>query len=91
MPQSLIDSHIHFSSHDRLSELTRYCREIGAEKICVLSLPVKPRINFNPEVLFAKTHLGPTCYGLASFDYAPLFLDRSAGGELPRRIVDRRD
>jgi hypothetical protein len=75
MPQSLIDSHMHFSSHDRLGELRRYCRRIGAAKICVLSLPVKQRINFNPEVLFAKAHLGSDCYGLASFDYSPLFFD----------------
>jgi predicted TIM-barrel fold metal-dependent hydrolase len=73
MPQSLIDSHIHFSSHERLEELQRYRREIGAEKVCLLSLPVKPRINFNPEVLFAKARLGSKCYGLASFDYTPLF------------------
>jgi predicted TIM-barrel fold metal-dependent hydrolase len=77
MPQSLIDSHIHFCSHDRLSELQRYRPEIGAEKICVLSLPVKRRINFNPEILFAKAHLGSNCYGLASFDYSPLFYPRS--------------
>jgi len=79
MPQSLIDSHIHFCSHDRLSELQRYRPEIGAEKICVLSLPVKRRINFNPEILFAKAHLGSNCYGLASFDYSPLFYPRSRG------------
>jgi len=77
MPRSLIDSHIHFSSHDRLKELERYSREIGAEKICVLSLPVKQRINFNPEVLFAKARLGSACYGLASFDYSSLFHPRS--------------
>jgi predicted TIM-barrel fold metal-dependent hydrolase len=77
MPQSLIDSHIHFCSHDLLSELQRYRPEIGAEKICVLSLPVKRRINFNPEILFAKAHLGSNCYGLASFDYSPLFYPRS--------------
>jgi predicted TIM-barrel fold metal-dependent hydrolase len=79
MPQSLIDSHIHFSSHDRLSELQRYRRELGAQKVCVLSLPVKPRINFNPEVLFAKAHLGADCYGLASFDYSPLFFGAGGG------------
>jgi predicted TIM-barrel fold metal-dependent hydrolase len=79
MPQSLIDSHIHFSSHNRLGELQRYRREIGAQRICVLSLPVKPRINFNPEVLFAKAHLGSDCYGLASFDYSPLFFGAAGG------------
>jgi len=79
MPQSLIDSHIHFSSHDRLGELRRYCREVGAQKVCVLSLPLKQRINFNPEVLFAKAHLGSTCYGLASFDYSPLFFGAAGG------------
>ncbi len=79
MPQSLIDSHIHFSSHDRLNELQRYCREIGAERICLLSLPVKQRINFNPEVLFAKARLGDRCYGLASFDYSPLFFGGYSG------------
>ena len=83
MPQSLIDSHIHFSSHDRLSELRRYCREIGAERICLLSLPVKQRINFNPEVLFAKAHLGIRCYGLASFDYSPLLFGASGDGSGP--------
>jgi hypothetical protein len=72
MPRSLVDSHIHFSSHERLEELLRYRGEIGAEKLCLLSLPVKPRINFNPEVLYAKAHLGPHCYGLASFDYSSL-------------------
>jgi len=79
MPQPLIDSHIHFCSHDRLRELQHYRREIGAEKVCVLSLPLKPRINFNPEVLFAKAHLGPECYGLASFDYSPLFFGMPGG------------
>jgi predicted TIM-barrel fold metal-dependent hydrolase len=73
MPQSLTDSHIHFSSHERLGELELYCRELGAQKICLLSLPLKQRINFNPEVLFAKAHMGSTCHGLASFDYSPLF------------------
>jgi predicted TIM-barrel fold metal-dependent hydrolase len=85
MPQSLIDSHIHFSSHDRLNELQRYCREIGAEKVCALSLPLKQRINFNPEILFAKAHLGPICYGLASFDYSPLFFGGAGGGGGGRR------
>jgi len=80
MPQSLIDSHTHFSSHDRLSELQRYCREIGAEKVCVLSLPLKQRINFNPEVLYAKAHMDSTCYGLASFDYSPLLFGSAAAG-----------
>jgi predicted TIM-barrel fold metal-dependent hydrolase len=80
MPRALIDSHIHFSSHDRLSELLRYRREIGAEKICVLSLPLKQRINFNPEILFAKAHLGASCYGLASFDYSSLYHSRPSGG-----------
>jgi len=80
MPQSLIDSHVHFSSHGRLNELKRYCREIGAEKICVLSLPVKRRINFNPEILFAKARLGPSCYGLASFDYGSRFHSQLSGG-----------
>jgi predicted TIM-barrel fold metal-dependent hydrolase len=79
MPQFLIDSHIHFSSHDRLSELQRYRREIGAEKVCVLSLPVKQRINFNPEILFAKARLGACCYGLAGFDFSSLFYARSSG------------
>jgi hypothetical protein len=78
MPRPLIDSHIHFSDHARLNELRRYCRELGAAKTCVLSLPLKQRINFNPEVLFAKAHLGPTCYGLASFDYGPLLLGGAA-------------
>jgi hypothetical protein len=80
MPRSLIDSHIHFSSHERLGELERYLRSIGAERMCMLSLPVKQRVNFNPEVLFAKAHLGPACYGLASFDYSPLFRRRSGYG-----------
>lgn len=80
MPQSLIDSHMHFSSHDRLSELQQYCRQLGAQKICVLSLPLKQRINFNPEVLYAKANLGSTCYGLAGFDYSPLLFG-AAGGD----------
>ena len=54
MKTTLIDSHIHFSDRSLLAELERYCREIGAEKVCVLSLPTQERINFNPEVLFAK-------------------------------------
>jgi len=80
MPQSLIDSHIHFASHGRLNELQHYRDGSDAEKICVLSLPVKRRINFNPEILFAKAHLGPSCYGLASFDYSSLYNSRSTGG-----------
>jgi predicted TIM-barrel fold metal-dependent hydrolase len=80
MPQSLIDSHMHFSSHDRLSELQLYCRQLGAQKVCVLSLPLKQRINFNPEILYAKAHLGSTCYGLASFDYSLLLFGAAAGG-----------
>ncbi|MBN2553402.1 MAG: hypothetical protein JXB06_11570, partial [Spirochaetales bacterium] len=73
MPDSLVDSHIHFSDHERLEELERYRSAIGARELCLLSLPLKQRINFNPEVLFAKAHLGSDCYGLASFDYSPLF------------------
>jgi predicted TIM-barrel fold metal-dependent hydrolase len=88
MPQPLIDSHIHFSSHDRLKEMERYCREIGAEKICVLSLPVKRRINFNPEILFAKARLGPCCYGLASFDYGSLFSGRPERGGTSAPALD---
>ena len=80
MPQTLIDSHIHFSSHDRLGELRRYCRQLGTRKVCLLSLPLKQRINFNPEVLFAKAQLGSTCYALASFDYSPLLFGAAAGG-----------
>ena len=79
MPEPLIDSHIHFSDHGRLEELQRYRSAIGARELCVLSLPLKQRINFNPEVLFAKAHLGPVCYGLASFDYSPLFYGRRTG------------
>ncbi len=73
MKTTLIDSHIHFSASLRLAELERYCRKIGAEKVCVLSLPTKERINFNPEVLFAKARLGDRCYGLGSFDFSEVF------------------
>jgi predicted TIM-barrel fold metal-dependent hydrolase len=38
----------------------------------VLSLPDRRRINFNPEVLYAKARLGARCYGLAAFDYGEL-------------------
>jgi hypothetical protein len=79
---SLIDSHIHFSSHLRLGELQLYCCTIGAEKICLLSLPVRQRINFNPEVLYAKAMLGSSSYGLASFDYSSL---TQSGRMHPRR------
>jgi len=91
MDRTLIDSHIHFSNHDRLNELERYRRGIGAEKICVLSLPIKQRINFNPEILFAKARLGACCYGLASFDYGTLFDPQAhragrAGLDLPDQV-----
>ena len=78
MKTTLIDSHIHFSASHRLPELERYCREIGAEKVCVLSLPTKERINFNPEVLFAKARLGERCYGLGSFDFSEVFYPEPA-------------
>jgi predicted TIM-barrel fold metal-dependent hydrolase len=70
MKTTLIDSHIHFSASHRLPELKRYCRAVEAEKVCVLSLPTKERINFNPEVLLAKALLGDRCYGLGSFDFS---------------------
>jgi predicted TIM-barrel fold metal-dependent hydrolase len=82
MPRSLIDSHIHFSSHVRLNELECYQREIGAQKICLLSLPVTTRINFNPEVLYAKIRLGARCYGLASFDYGSLLVSSGGAGSV---------
>ncbi|UCF97396.1 MAG: amidohydrolase family protein [Spirochaetaceae bacterium] len=73
--RTLIDSHIHFCDHTRLVELERYCGEIGADRICVLSLPVKERINFNPEALLAKVHFGERCYALGSFDFSAIFYD----------------
>jgi predicted TIM-barrel fold metal-dependent hydrolase len=78
--EPLIDSHIHFSAYDRLNELEQYRQKLGAEKICVLSLPLRGRINFNPEVLLAKVSLDARYYGLASFDYSPLFYGRSGSG-----------
>ena len=73
MDRTLIDSHIHFSYHTRLPELKHYCEQFGVDKICSLSLPWKKRINFNPEVLYAKAQLGAQCYGLASLDYSAIF------------------
>lgn len=46
--------------------------------MCVLSLPAKERINFNPEVLFAKARLGERCYGLGSFDFSEVFYPEPA-------------
>ena len=68
----LIDSHIHFCDHYRLDQLVRYCRNIGAERIAVLSLPLRRRINFNPEVLLAKAYFPRKYYALGSFDFSAL-------------------
>lgn len=46
--------------------------------MCVLSLPTKDRINFNPEVLLAKARLGDRCYGLGSFDFSEVFYPEPA-------------
>jgi len=72
LSRTLIDSHIHFCDHYRLDQLSRYCRKIGADRIAVLSLPVRRRINFNPEVLVAKAHFPRNFYALGSFDLSTL-------------------
>ncbi len=45
----------------------------------MLSLPDATRINFNPEVLYAKARLGDRCRAFGSLDYAHLFAPERAG------------
>ena len=68
-----IDSHLHFGCHRRLQELERYAGTLSLEKLCLLSLPNRRRINFNPELISAKAALPQRCYILGSFDYSSLF------------------
>jgi predicted TIM-barrel fold metal-dependent hydrolase len=68
-----IDSHLHFGCHERLGELDRYAVRLGLERLCLLSLPDRRRINFNPELITAKAAFPRRCYILGSFDYSSRF------------------
>jgi hypothetical protein len=51
----MTDAHIHFSSFDRYDELLRYCSALEIERAGLVSLPDLDAVNFNPELILAKT------------------------------------
>ncbi len=53
----LIDSHLHFGCASRFDGLSTYLNRMNIAGVGLLSLPDHERINFNPEVLYAKTRL----------------------------------
>ncbi|MDX9957944.1 MAG: amidohydrolase family protein [Spirochaetia bacterium] len=69
-----IDSHLHFGTIDEYDNLMRYQQAGGFDALCLLSLPVPGRINFNPECLAAKIRdqkaSQDTIYALGSLDLA---------------------
>jgi hypothetical protein len=69
-----IDAHLHFGTIDEYGNLQRYRHAGGFKALCLLSLPVPGRVNFNPECLAAKildqeSDAGKT-YALGSLDLA---------------------
>lgn len=82
----LADAHLHFGCADRLGELESYFRSNQVELAGVLSLPDVQRINFNPEVLYAKAKLGHRCRAFGSLDYADLFAP--TGADIPPVALD---
>jgi len=79
MKYHLSDAHLHFCDHARLAELRSFQKQLAVERIALVSLPVPERINFNPELLYAKARLSGRPYILLSFDYTEHFFPR--GGE----------
>ena len=75
----LADSHVHFGCASRFEELELYLESNQVSEIGLLSLPDARRINFNPEVLFARAKLAGRSRAFASFDYADRF-QTVAGG-----------
>ncbi len=66
-----IDSHIHLGSADRFQDLEVYQQEYSLDRIGLISLPDRKRINFNPELLSFKILHPQTTYILGEFDYRP--------------------
>ena len=68
----LIDSHLHFGDASRLQALLSF---LGGgvperiERIGIVSLPLKEYVNFNPELLLAKSAAPRAVDILASFDH----------------------
>ncbi len=76
MKSRLSDAHLHFCDHKRLPELRRFQKRLAVERLGLVSLPVPERINFNPELLFAKARLPGEAWILAGFDYTARFFPR---------------
>ena len=78
----LHDAHLHFAGRGRLEELKRYLADARVERLAAVSLPDPQRVNFNPEVLFAKLQLGSRCWGFGSLDYSARFCPQRFPGEI---------
>jgi hypothetical protein len=76
MKVCLSDAHLHFCDHTRLPELRRFFKRLAVERAALVSLPVPGRINFNPELIFAKARLPGQTWILPGFDYTARFFPR---------------
>lgn len=75
--RSVIDSHVHLSNDAFIPELGKIAQNIGAEKLCLVSIAEKNNVNDNPAVYKAKSVHPDKYYAFAALDHSAQYLSEA--------------